>query len=71
MLEVSDSLVLAPLPESFPITKMINQLGTDTAGSDTVRNACALGVLAMGLLATTILVAGTIMGKKLGAIFRA
>ena len=71
MLEVSDSLILAPLPESFPITKMINQLGTDTAGSDNVRNACALGVLAMGLLAATILTAGTLMGKRLGAIFRA
>jgi iron(III) transport system permease protein len=71
MLEVSDSLILAPLPESFPISKMIYQLGTDTAGADTVRNACALGVLAMGLLAATIITAGTLMGKKLGAIFRA
>lgn len=71
MLEVSDSLILAQLPQSFPITKMIYQLGSDTSGPENVRNACALGVLAMGLLIATIVVAGTLMGKKLGALFRA
>ena len=71
MLEVSDSLMLAPMPEAYPITKMIYSLGTDTAGADNIRNACALGVFAMGLLIATILTAGTLMGKRLGAIFRA
>lgn len=71
MLEVSDSLILAQLPQSFPITKMIYQLGNDTSGPENVRNACALGVLAMGLLIVTIVTAGTLMGKKLGAVFRA
>ncbi len=71
MLEVSDSLILAQLPESFPITKMIYQLGNDTSGPENVRNACALGVLAMGMLIVTIVSAGTLMGKKLGAVFRA
>jgi len=71
MLEVSDSLILAKLPEHYPITKTIFALGNDTSGPENVRNACALGVLAMGLLIVTILTAGTLMGKKLGAIFRA
>src|SRR5262249_24216085 len=47
MLEVSDSLILAQLPKHFPITKMINVLGTDMSGPANARNACALGVLAM------------------------
>ena len=71
MLEVSDSLMLAQLQRSFPITKMIYQLANDTSGPENVRNACALGVLAMGLLIVTIVTAGTVMGKKLGAVFRA
>jgi iron(III) transport system permease protein len=71
MLEVSDSLILAPDPATFPITKTIYQLGTDNSAAETVRNACALGVLAMGLLTVTILVAAGVLGKRLGALFRA
>jgi iron(III) transport system permease protein len=71
MLEVSDSLILAQTPQFYPITKMIYALGSDTSAADNMRNACALGVLAMLLLAGSILTAGALMGKRLGAIFRA
>jgi len=70
MLEVSDSLILAQYPQHFPITKMIYVLGSDTSGPTNVRDACALGVMAMGLLIVTMVAAGMLMGKKLGAIFR-
>ncbi|MEI8196062.1 MAG: ABC transporter permease subunit, partial [Phycisphaerae bacterium] len=71
MLEVSDSLVLAQTKQYFPITKMIYELGTDSSAADNARNACALGVLAMGLLAGSLLTASALMGKRLGAVFRA
>ncbi len=71
MLEVSDSLILAKYQQHFPITKMIYVLGNDTSGPENVRNACALGVFAMGLLVATIVTASLLMGKKLGAVFRA
>ncbi len=71
MLEVSDSLILAQLQQHYPITKMINVLGTDMSGPANTRNACALGVLAMGFMTVMIVGAGTLMGKKLGAVFRA
>jgi len=68
---VSDSLILAQLPKHFPITKMINVLGTDMGGPANVRNACALGVLAMLFLMVAITGARLLMGKKMGAVFRA
>ncbi len=71
MLEVSDSLILAKYQQHFPITKMIYMLANDTSGPDNMRNACALGVFAMGLLIVTIVSAALLMGKKLGAVFRA
>jgi iron(III) transport system permease protein len=71
MLEVSDSLILAQVQKFYPITKTIYALGTDLSGPANVRNACALGVVAMGLMAGTIVGASLLMGKKLGAVFRA
>ncbi|MGN6366743.1 MAG: ABC transporter permease [Phycisphaerae bacterium] len=71
MLEVSDSLILAQYQQHYPITKMIYVLATDTSGPENLRNACALGVFAMGLLVITIVSASLLMGKKLGAVFRA
>jgi len=71
MIEVSDSLILAQLPRDYPITKMIYVLGTDMSGPANARNACALGVLAMGFMAVMLLGAGALMGKRLGAVFRA
>jgi iron(III) transport system permease protein len=70
MLEVSDSLVLAQRASDYPITKQIYILYTSgTAASANV--AAALGVYGMGLLATTMAVASILLGRKLGAIFRA
>jgi iron(III) transport system permease protein len=71
MLEVSDSMILAQLQKFYPITKMIYALGTDMSGAANVRNACALGVVAMGFMTCTLIAAAMLMGKKLGAVFRA
>jgi iron(III) transport system permease protein len=69
MLEVSDSLLLAQKQENYPITKAIyelfNLLGTGRAV------ASALGVWAMAFLGVTILGASLLLGKKMGALFRA
>ncbi len=69
MLEVSDSLLLAQKQEYFPITKAIyelfNLLGTGRAV------ASALGVWAMAFLGVTILGASAVLGKRMGALFRA
>jgi iron(III) transport system permease protein len=69
MLEVSDSLLLAQKQESYPITRAIyelfNLLGTGRAV------ASALGVWAMAFLGVTILAASLLLGKKMGALFRA
>jgi iron(III) transport system permease protein len=69
MLEVSDSLILAQSAKFFPITRAIwelwNRLG------DGLYVASALGVWAMLLLTLTLLLAGSLLGKRLGAMFRA
>jgi iron(III) transport system permease protein len=69
MLEVSDSMILAQQAQHFPITKamysLVMALGTGP------NLASALGVWAMVFLAVTILGAGLLLGKKLGALFRA
>ena len=65
-LEVSDSLILAHLPKDYPVTKRIWQLGKDAPNL-----AAALGVYAMGFLGGTMALATALMGKRLGAIFRA
>ena len=69
MLEVSDSLLLAQKQENYPITKAIyelyNLLGTGRGV------ASALGVWAMAFLGVTILGASALLGKRMGALFRA
>ncbi len=69
MLEVSDSLLLAQKQQDYPITKAIyelfNLLGTGRA------LASALGVWAMVFLGVTILGASLLLGRKMGALFRA
>lgn len=69
MLEVSDSLILAQRQQDFPITKAIFELYQLLGEGRFI--ASALGVWAMGFLAICILGASLILGKKLGAIFRA
>jgi len=69
MLEVSDSLILAMREEFYPITKAIYILASATSGGYYL--ACALGFTGMLILTTSILVAGRILGKKMGELFRA
>ena len=69
MLEVSDSLILAQKQQDYPITKAIYELYQLLGEGRFI--ASALGVWAMAFLAVTILGASLILGKKLGAIFRA
>lgn len=68
MLEVSDSLILAQKQADYPITKAIYELFQLLGDGRFV--ASALGVWAMIFLALTILFAGRILGKKMGALFR-
>jgi len=68
MLEVSDSLLLAQQAEDFPVTKQIWAF-MDRLG-DGPYIASAMGVWGMALLTVTIFAASTLLGKKLGSIFR-
>lgn len=70
MLEVSDSLILAMRDQFFPITKQIWQLlGRINPSAPSV--ACALGVVGMAILTSSLLLAGRLMGRRLGQLFRA
>lgn len=68
MLEVSDSLILAQTSRFFPITKAIWELAQRLG--DGMYIASALGVWAMAILTLTILSANSLLGRKMGAIFR-
>jgi iron(III) transport system permease protein len=68
MLEVSDSLILAQRQASWPITKAIYELSQRLGDGPYI--ASALGAWAMVLLALAILAATTLIGRKLGALFR-
>ena len=70
MLEVSDGLVLAMKEKYFPITKMIYQL-MGRLDPSAAAIACALGVVGMVLLTVSLLVAGRLLGKRMGQLFRA
>ena len=70
MLEVSDGLILAMKEDYFPITKMIYQLmGRIDPNAPSI--ACALGVVGMIILTASLFAAGTLLGKKMGQLFRA
>jgi iron(III) transport system permease protein len=69
MLEVSDSLILAVKQQDFPITKAIYELFQLIGDGKYL--AAALGVWAMIFLGLTIAIASKILGKKMGALFRA
>jgi iron(III) transport system permease protein len=68
VLEVSDSLILAQRPQYYPITRAILDLAQRLG--DGIYVACALGVWAMALLILTIFAANSLLGKRLGAVFR-
>lgn len=69
MLEVSDSLILARTEGFYPITKAIYALMEQLENGTNV--AAALGVWAMVLLAAAMLWASSILGKRMGQMFRA
>ena len=69
MLEVSDSLMLAQKMEYYPITKTIFEL-FQLVGIGRYL-AAALGVWAMLFLTVTLAGSSLLLGKKLGALFRA
>ena len=69
MLEVSDSLILAQKIEYYPITKTIFELFQLIGAGRYL--AAALGTWAMAFLAVTIIGSSILLGKKLGALFRA
>ncbi|MBL9149065.1 MAG: iron ABC transporter permease [Phycisphaerae bacterium] len=69
MLEVSDSLILAQREQHFPITKAIYSMADRLGDGPYV--ASALGVWGMALLAICIVGASVVLGKKMGALFRA
>jgi iron(III) transport system permease protein len=68
MLEVSDSLILAQKQEFWPITRGIYELFQRLGDGPYI--ASALGVWAMVMLTLTILSANSMLGKRMGAIFR-
>ncbi|HOD80593.1 MAG: Molybdenum transport system permease protein ModB [Planctomycetes bacterium ADurb.Bin126] len=70
MLEVSDSLILAQVQKYYPITKEIYTQAT-SGNADAANLASALGVYSMLFLGGMLGLASLLMGKRLGAIFRA
>jgi iron(III) transport system permease protein len=71
MLEVSDSLILAQDDAFNPITRTIYRIFSNEYAVTGEAVASALGVWAMLLLAAALVGASLLMGKRLGAIFRA
>lgn len=68
MLEVSDSLVLAQKQAYYPITKAILDLFQLLGDGKFI--ACALGVWAMVFLGLTTAALSSLLGKRLGLLFR-
>lgn len=68
MLEVSDSLMLAQKQMDYPITKAIFELFQLLGEGRSL--AAALGVWCMAFLGVGLLLAGNLLGKRLGALFR-
>ena len=68
MLEVSDSLILAQKEAYFPITRSLYELSQILGSGSNI--ASAFGVWAMLFLATTLALAGVMLGRKIGSVFR-
>ncbi len=69
MLEVSDSMILAQKREHFPVTKAIYELAGNLGNGEAL--AAALGVWAMVFLTVSLIGSSVIMGRKMGALFKA
>jgi iron(III) transport system permease protein len=69
MLEVSESLILAPSKESYPIAKAIYILLADLTTGPQIGSA--LGVIGTAILLYALLVASRLLGRTFGEMFRA
>lgn len=69
MLEVSDSLLLAQREVHFPLTKAIYSFNERIGDGQYI--ASAMGVWSMALLAVTLVGASALLGRRMGALFRA
>lgn len=69
MLEVSDSLILAQKQEAFPITRAIYTLFERLGDGPYI--ASAMGVWGMIVLTLTLVGTSVLIGRKMGAIFKA
>ena len=69
MLEVADSMILAQSEQFYPITKAIYVLIEGLENG--VNVAAALGVWAMALLGAALLWTASLLGKRMGQMFRA
>jgi iron(III) transport system permease protein len=69
MMEVSDSLILAPTEAHFPMTKAIYSL--DLRLADGAYIASALGVVGMIVVAVCFVIASRLLGRSMGELFRA
>lgn len=68
MLEVSDSLILVQKQSYWPITRGIYELFQRLGDGPYI--ACALGAWAMLLLTLILLAVNSLLGKRVGALFR-
>ena len=69
MLEVSDSLILASKERFYPMTKAIYMFLQRI--DDGAYIASAMGVVGMALLTVSLLIAGRVLGQRMGELFRA
>jgi iron(III) transport system permease protein len=69
MLEVSDSLILALREQYYPIAKAIYDLLARIGDGPFI--ASAMGILGMVLLTVSLMLAGKLLGKRMGELFRA
>jgi iron(III) transport system permease protein len=68
MFEVGSTLVLAFKEEHYPIAKAIYMLNMRLTDGPNI--ASAMGILGMILLAVSLVIVGTILGQRMGELFR-
>jgi iron(III) transport system permease protein len=68
MLEVSDSLILAQRHDAFPITKVLFELVNILGQGPAI--ACAFALWAMLFLGSCLALSASLLGKRLGGMFR-
>ena len=68
MLDVSDSMILAMKDQFYPLTKAIYSLYLEQGTGEFI--ASALGIFAMIIISLCIMGAASILGKRMGELFR-